>query len=218
MPQAGLHPAFPATVANFGHVPLFTVRMETDFQPFEWQRLLLGETPLDYYFEIAFKCVVVFLILLLVLRLLGKRGQQNLSPMQQMLMIALGSAAGDALLYPGVSIGHAGLILVGVTVLTVGMENIAERSRPVRDYLESRPRVLVRDGVVDEDALRKERTTRRELYAELRMKGACSLSQVRYAILEVTGDISVFLHRGLPEDDNLLDYVVDRERYDPPGG
>src|SRR5690606_19757737 len=151
VPQAGLHPAFPASGANFGHVPPFMVRMETDFLPFEWQRLLLGETPLGYYFEIAFKCVVVFLILLLVLRLLGKRGQQNLSPMQQMLMIALGSAAGDALLYPGVSIGHAGLILVGVTVLTVGMENIAERSRPVRDYLESRPRVLVRDGVVDED-------------------------------------------------------------------
>ena len=190
--------------------------METDFQVFEWQRLLLGETPLPYYFEIAFKCVIVFLILLLVMRLLGKRGQQNLSPMQQMLMIALGSAAGDALLYPGVAIGHAALILMGVTVLTVILENIAERARPVRDYLESRPRVLVHNGVVDTDALRKERTTRRELFAELRVKGACSLSQVRYAILEVTGDISVFLHEGPPKDDDLLDYVFDRDKYDPP--
>lgn len=190
--------------------------METDFQVFEWQRLLLGETPLPYYFEIAFKCVIVFLILLLVMRLLGKRGQQNLSPMQQMLMIALGSAAGDALLYPGVAIGHAALILIGVTVLTVILENIAERARPVRDYLESRPRVLVHNGVVDTEALFKERTTRRELFAELRVKGACSLSQVRYAILEVTGDISVFLNEGPPKDDDLLDYVFDRDKYDPP--
>lgn len=190
--------------------------METNFQVFEWQRLLLGETPLPYYLEIALKCVVVFLILLLVMRLLGKRGQQNLSPMQQMLMIALGSAAGDALLYPGVAIGHAALILIGITGLTIGLENVAERARPVRDYLESRPRVLVRDGAVDIDALFKERTTRRELYAELRVRGACSLSQVRYAILEVTGDISVFLHDGPAKDDDLIDYVVDRDKHDPP--
>jgi len=190
--------------------------METNFQVFEWQRLLLGETPLPYYLEIALKCVVVFLILLLVMRLLGKRGQQNLSPMQQMLMSALGSAAGDALLYPGVAIGHAALILIGITGLTIGLENVAERARPVRDYLESRPRVLVRDGAVDIDALFKERTTRRELYAELRVRGACSLSQVRYAILEVTGDISVFLHDGPAKDDDLIDYVVDRDKHDPP--
>lgn len=190
--------------------------MKTDFQVFEWQRVFLGETPVPYYLEIALKCVIVFLILMLVMRLLGKRGQQNLSPMQQMLMIALGSAAGDALLYPGVAIGHAALILIGITVLTIILENVAERARPVRDYVESRPRMLVRDGVVDHDALRKERTTRRELYAELRLKGACSLSQVRYAILEVTGDISVFLHDRPPRDDDLLDYVVDRENHDPP--
>lgn len=190
--------------------------MDTDFQVFEWQRLLLGETPLPYYLEIALKCVIVFLILLLVVRLLGKRGQQSLSPMQQMLMIALGSAAGDALLYPGVAIGHAALILIGITMLTIGLENVAERARPVRDYLESRPRVLVRDGVVDVEALFKERTTHRELYAELRIKGARSLSQVRCAILEVTGDISVFLHEGPARDDDLLDYVLDREQFDPP--
>lgn len=190
--------------------------MDTDFQVFEWQRLLLGETPLPYYLEIALKCVIVFLILLLVVRLLGKRGQQSLSPMQQMLMIALGSAAGDALLYPGVAIGHAALILIGITMLTIGLENVAERARPVRDYLESRPRVLVRDGVVDVEALFKERTTHRELYAELRSKGARSLSQVRCAILEVTGDISVFLHEGPAKDDDLLDYVLDREQFHPP--
>lgn len=217
MPQGLLlHPALAAAVANFSHLPATRMQMETKFQVFEWQRVLLGETPPPYYLEIALKCVFVFLILLLVVRLLGKRGQQNLSPMQQMLMIALGSAAGDALLYPGVAVGHAALILVGITMLTIGMENLAERARPVRDYLESRPRVLVRDGVVDIEAMFKERTTRRELYAELRVKGACSLSQVRYAILEVTGDISVFLHEGPPKGDDLLEYVVDGEKYDPP--
>ena len=180
--------------------------METDFRVFDWDRLLLGLPPRLYLLEIGFKVLVVFAILLLVLRIMGKRGQQNLSPMQQLLLIALGSAAGDALLYPTVPLAYAALILVGVTLLTVAIEQVAERSRPLRDYLESHPRVLVRDGVVDTDALRKERTTERELHAQLRIKGARSVQQVEWAILEVTGDISVFLNQRENVPDDLLDF------------
>ncbi|MEG3192217.1 DUF421 domain-containing protein [Lysobacter sp. D1-1-M9] len=187
--------------------------METDFEPFHWDRLLLGLQPYSYLAEVALKCVVVFCLLLLVMRLLGKRGQKNLSPMQQMLMIALGSAAGDALLYPTVPLIYAALILVGITSLTMLLEMLSGHSRQVRDYVESRSRVLVADGVVDHDALRSERTTQRELYAELRVKGARSLAQVQYAILEVTGDISVFLNDQPPPDDELLRYIVEEEHH-----
>lgn len=190
--------------------------METDFRPFDWDRVLLGLQPYLYLVEVAFKCVVVFCLLILVMRLIGKRGQKSLSPMQQMLMIALGSAAGDALLYPMVPLAYAALILGGITALTIALENLSERSRRVRDYVESRPRLLVVDGVVDKEALRKERTTQRELYAELRVKGARSLAQVQYAILEVTGDISVFLNERKPTDDDLLGYVVDDDRSQAP--
>lgn len=186
--------------------------METDFSVFEWERLLLGEPTKLYFLEIAFKSLMVFAMLLLVMRLLGKRAQQNLSPMQQMLLIALGSAAGDALLYPEVPLGYAAMILFGITGLTIALESISERSRGVRDQVESQPRLLIVDGVVDHHALRKERTTQRELYAELRIKGASSLAQVRYAVLEVTGDISVFLNDAAPTHDDLLDYIVHDDR------
>ena len=192
--------------------------METDFSAFEWGRLLIGEGPVLYLLEIAFKSLVVFAILLLVLRMLGKRAQQNISPMQQMLMIALGSAAGDALLYPTVPLAYAALILLGITGLTMLLELVSEKSRGVRDYVESRPRVLVREGEVDWKAPDRERTTRRELFAELRIKGARSLSQVDVAILEVTGDISVFLNDRTPRDRDLLEYVLDDDRSKVPGG
>ena len=69
--------------------------------------------------------------------------------------------------------------------------------------------MLVRNGKVDWDALRRERTTRRELFAELRIKGARSLSQVDAAILEVTGDISVFVNDRKDGNDDLLEYVFE---------
>ena len=144
-----------------------------------------------------------------MLRLLGKRAHHNLSPMQQMLLIALGSAAGDVMLYPEVPLGYAALVLLGVTGLVMLLEIASAHFRPVRDYVESRPRVLVRDGRVDWEALRRERTTNRELFAELRIKGARSLVQVDAAILEVTGDLSVFLNARKDGDDDLLRYVLE---------
>ena len=183
--------------------------MDTEIQPLDWHRLFVGLVPSLYLFEIALRIVMLFLLLLLIIRLLGKREQQNLSPMQQMLMIALGSAAGDVMLYPQVSVAYAALVLIGVTLLTVAMENLANRSQKVRDYLESRPRVIVHNGVVDYQALRSERTTERELFASLRAAGAVGLAQVELAILEVTGGISVILNDVEPEQRNLIDYLLD---------
>lgn len=188
--------------------------METGFTAFDWERLLIGKQPHLYYLEVLFKVVVVFCLLLLVMRLLGKRGQKNLSPMQQMLLIALGSAAGDALLYPTVAIAYAAMILVSITLLTMWMERLTDRSEFVRDQVESFPRVLVRDGVVDAEALGKERTNERELYAALRYAGARSIDQIELAILEVSGDISVFLNDRPVARADLLEYLLDA----PPDG
>jgi len=191
--------------------------METDFVPFDWLRMFLGEQPPAYLLEVALKCVLVFGLLLLVMRLMGKRGQDKLSPMQQMLMIALGSSAGDVLLYPTVALSYAALILVGITLLTISLEKLSQRSRHVRNYTESQPRVLVANGVIDHDALRRERTTLRELRAELRVGGARSVSQVRYAILEMTGEFSVFLNDSEPDDEDLLDDVINQRAHARPG-
>ena len=183
--------------------------MPTDITFFDWERLLVGLPPEFYFLEIAFKVLALFAILLLVLRMLGKRAHHNLSPMQQMLMIALGSAAGDVMLYPEVPLAYAALILFGVTGLTMLLEIGSTHFRPLRDYVESRPRILVRGGCVDWDALKHERTTHRELFAELRIKGARSLAQVELVILEVTGDLSVFLDKDKDGGDDLLRYVLE---------
>ena len=182
--------------------------MEKNFEPFDWMRIVVGEQPPAYLLEVALKCVLIFLLLMLVMRMLGKRGQSNLSPMQQMLLIALGSAAGDALLYPTVALLYAAIVLFGVTGLTMGLDWLSERSRWVRNRVESHPRLLVRDGVVDHDALRRERTSEHELHAALRVHGARSVSQVQYAILEVSGEISVFLSNREAQGDDLLAPII----------
>lgn len=190
--------------------------MGKDVTPLEWGRMLLGPYPPLFYAEIALRILMLLALLLLVVHILGKRGQQNLSPMQQLLMVALGSAAGDVMLYPELSIGYAAMVLVGVTGLTIGIEKSASYSRKFRDYLESRPCVLVQDGEIDLATLKRERTTRRELYAILRQNGARALSQVELAILEVTGEITVVLNDSTPEKRDLIDYLRTSDGPDSP--
>jgi uncharacterized membrane protein YcaP (DUF421 family) len=192
--------------------------METDFEPLDWERLLLGEQPHLYYLEVLFKVVVIFCLLLLIMRLLGKRGQKNLSPMQQMLLIALGSSAGDALLYPTVALLYAATILISVTLLTMWLDRATVGFERVRDYVEPHPRVLVRDGVIDQRAMHKERTNVRELNAALRSGGARSIEQVELAILEVSGAISVFLNDHHAARDDLLEALLEGVQEEPGDG
>ena len=190
--------------------------MDKDLVPLEWGRILIGPHPPLFFVEIAARIGMLLVLLLLVVHILGKRGQQNLSPMQQLLMVALGSAAGDVMLYPEVAIGYAALVLVGVIGMTIAIEKSAGHSRAIRDYLESQPCVLVQDGQVDADMLQRERTNTRELYAVLRGKGAHALSQVELAILEVTGEITVVLNDSKPVKRDLIDYLRTPPTGDPP--
>lgn len=190
--------------------------MDKDLVPLEWGRILLGPYPPMFLVEIAIRIAMLMALLLLVVHILGKRGQQNLSPMQQLLTVALGSAAGDVMLYPEVSIAYAAMVLVGVTGLTIAIEKSASHSRTMRDYLESRPSVLVQDGEIDVEALKRERTTVRELYAILRGNGAQALSQVELAVLEVTGEITVVLNDTKPEKRDLIDYLRTPRKGEPP--
>jgi len=184
--------------------------------PLEWGRMLIGPHPPLFLAEIVIRIMMLMALLLLVVHILGKRGQQNLSPMQQLLTVALGSAAGDVMLYPEVPIAYAAIVLLGVTGITIAIEKTSSRSRMVRDYLESRPCVLVQDGRIDDAVLKRERTTVRELYAILRGHGALALSQVELAILEVTGEITVVLNDVTPKKRDLIDYLRNPPTGEPP--
>src|SRR5688572_16230167 len=182
--------------------------MQTDFKPFDWYRIFVGEVPLPYYAELGLKIVVVFVLLVVVMRILGKTGRDHLSPLQQMLLIALGSAAGDVMLYDHVPFGHAALILLGLSGLAVALEFATTKSSRVRDIVDSRPVVLAIDGRVLRERLHSQRINERELYAAIREHGGRALCQVQLAVLEVTGRISVFLDESVePATEDLLEYL-----------
>ena len=167
--------------------------MEGDYTPFDLQRMFLGEDfAVLLLLEIVVRTAIMYTAALTLVRFIGKRGLGQLSPFEYIVVIAMGSAAGDPMFYPDVPLLHGIIVLAGVVLLEKGLISVAGRSERVSHFVESVPDVLIRDGVILDDHLRREGISRDELKVKLRERGITNVGQVQTAYLEPSGALSIF--------------------------
>jgi uncharacterized membrane protein YcaP (DUF421 family) len=149
--------------------------------------------------EILGRVLVIYLGLLLLTRLSGKREVGELSPMEFLSMLVLSETVSPALTRQDTSLGaslFAAACLIGISVV-VG--RLSYRSPAFQRLLEGSPTTLIRNGRVLHAALRREAITDEELKAALRKNGVEDPRRVRRATVERDGRISVVLRNGGPE-------------------
>jgi uncharacterized membrane protein YcaP (DUF421 family) len=143
------------------------------------------------WWELVFRSLVVYGFLLALLRLTGKRQVGQLAPFDLVLLLVLSNSvqnsmnAGDSSLVGGLISAST---LVGLNYL-VGL--VTYRSKRLEAIVEGHPQVLVHNGQLLERVMASAQLTRHELHAALRQAGCASLDEVRVAILENNGAISV---------------------------
>ncbi len=141
--------------------------------------------------ELVIRAVVVYIFLLALLRITGKRQVGQLAPFDLVLLLVLSNAvqnsmnAGDNSLVGGLI---SATTLVGLNFL-VGL--ITYRSKRLEAIIEGRPQVVVHNGKLFEDVMRGAKLTHHELNAALRQAGCSCVEDVKCAILENNGSISV---------------------------
>ena len=160
--------------------------------PFDWHRMFVGDEPALFYLEIVFRVAVIYLYAVLLVRLMGKRGSEALSPLENMVIIALGSAVGDSMFYPEVPITYAAMIVTLIVGLSRAMAWLQVRNGRFNDFMDGRPLVMLREGQLDEAALRKARLREDEFLGKLRIEGIENTGEVRVAWMERSGEVSVF--------------------------
>ncbi|MBX0292953.1 DUF421 domain-containing protein [Hymenobacter sp. HSC-4F20] len=167
--------------------------LAADIQPFDWKRLLISDTaPPLFLLEIAFRCVVTYLLVLGALRVTGRRGVRQLSIFELSIILALGSAAGDAMFYDDVPMLHVTVVFVVVSVLYLLFNWLTEHYPRFSDWLEGAPILLIENGEVKFDVLKNQNLTQKELFGELRQHQVEHLGQVRRAYMEATGNVSIY--------------------------
>ncbi|MCB2378292.1 DUF421 domain-containing protein [Hymenobacter sp. BT635] len=164
-------------------------------QPFDWNRILFSDdAPPLFLLEVALRCVLTYLMVIGALRVTGRRGVRQLSIFELSIILALGSAAGDAMLYDDTPLLHAAVVFAMVTGLYLLFNKATEKFPRFSDWLEGKPELLVEEGRVCVDRLHSQNLTQKELFGELRQLQVEHLGQVRRAYVEATGDISIFFY------------------------
>lgn len=164
--------------------------------PFDLARMFLGDVPPLFLLEIVFRTAVIFLWLVFLLRITGKRGLAQLSPLELAIVIGLGSAAGDPMFYPEVPLLHAMLVLALVVGFQRLLAHLVVRSETVETFVEGTPVELVRDGVMIPGSLHRSGLSREDLFERLRAQGVRQLGEVQRAYFEQDGNLTVFSHAG----------------------
>lgn len=160
----------------------------------DWKAFWLGSESWTFLPEVFFRTFIMFIIILISLRILGKRGVKQLSIFELVVIISLGSAAGDPMFYKEVGI-LAALVVFIVVVSTYSLVIfLIGKNKKFERILESNPVILIESGVFSIENYQKENLGEDEFFAELRMQGVSQLGQVETAIEEGTGDISVFFY------------------------
>ncbi|AXC49264.1 DUF421 domain-containing protein [Paracoccus suum] len=166
--------------------------MDSPVTPFDLQRMFLGDYPPLYYAEVAFRVVVIYGYTLALIRWVGGRGIAQLSMVELLLVIALGSAVGDAMFYDDVPLLVAMWVITLVVLVNKALDKLIVQSRRAEAIIDGHPLALVRDGALVNEGLAARDLGTNEVKAMLRCAGIANLGQVEHAYLETHGSISVF--------------------------
>lgn len=178
---------------------------------FDFKQILLGSEDWSFLLETVLRTSIMFIIIIFGLRLLGKRGVKQLSVFELVVIIGLGSAAGDPMFYKDVGIMPALVVFTMIISLYSVITYFIGKSKSFEKLVEGKPICLIDKGVFCINDFKKETLGEDEFFAELRLKGVSHLGQIEKAIEEISGEISVFYYEdkdikyGLPIMPNSLD-------------
>jgi uncharacterized membrane protein YcaP (DUF421 family) len=148
--------------------------------------------------ELIVRAVIVYLFLIVLLRVSGKRQVGQLAPFDLVLLLVLSNAVQNSMNGGDNSLA-GGLVSAATLVgLNYAVGYATFRNKKVEALVEGRPQVIIHNGRVYEDVMKRAKLTHHELNAALRQAGVACADDVRTAILENNGSVSVVPNR--PDD------------------
>ena len=163
-----------------------------------WKELMLGAENWNFLPEVMLRTLIMFIIVVVGIRLMGKRGVKQLSIFELVVIISLGSAAGDPMFYKDVGILPAFIVFIIIVGLYSLITYIIGKNKHFEKLMEGKPVRLIKNGAFSIKDFSKEAFGEDEFFAELRMQGVSQLGQIEEAFVESSGNISIFYY---PDED-----------------
>lgn len=138
-----------------------------------------------------FRAIILYILVLIVMRVMGKREIGQLQPFELAISIMIADLATIPMADVGIPITTGVIAMLSLLIMHLLISFINLKSMRMRAIICGKPRILIYRGKIQEKALIKERFTMNELEERLRSVNVMNLGDVEYAILETSGQISV---------------------------
>ena len=147
----------------------------------------------EYQFaiEIIGRTILMFVLILLVLRLSGRRGVRQLTLFEVAIILGLGSAAGDPMFMEEIPLVYSVVVFAAVIVLYKLITFLVAHFKWVKQLMEGKEMIIVKKGRFSIEESKEASFSQREFFAELRNHSIEHLGQVEIALLETDGTISI---------------------------
>src|SRR5690348_6781909 len=146
--------------------------------------------------DLVLRAIFLFCFIYALTRVIGKRELSSLQPFDLILLIVLGDAVQQGLTQDDYSVTGSVLVIGTIAVLQVFVSYLGFKFPPLRPILEGEPIVLLENGTVIERNLKRERLTHAELAEAARRQQIESLGDVKWAVLETSGEITFIKRDG----------------------
>ncbi|WP_026470622.1 DUF421 domain-containing protein [Alkanindiges illinoisensis] len=178
----------------------------------DWINIFIYDTTWSFAAEIAIRTIVMFSLIILFLRLTGKRGIRQLSIFELTIILSLGSIAGDPMFTEDLPLIQAVLIMGIVLLLYRICTWLTTKYKIIENLLEGKPTYIVENGLLVIEDVKKDKMSHDEFFAEMRQNGVRHLGQVQVGLLETDGDFSVLL---FPDDKTQYGLPIFPKEYQP---
>ena len=140
------------------------------------------------------RTIVMYTLVMVSMRLMGKRQVGQLEPNELAIMILISELAALPMQDDQLPLYHGMLPIATLVILQIGLSVISLKSIRLRALFSGKPSVMIHNGQLQRKEIGKSRVTIDEVVEELRIKGVTDLSTVQYATMETNGQISVILY------------------------
>ncbi|GGF24899.1 DUF421 domain-containing protein [Hymenobacter cavernae] len=158
----------------------------------DWKRIIMGSAPGEFMLEIAIRTLIIYLILLIVMRLLGKRMGAQLTITEMAVMLTLGAIVAVPMQVPERGLLPAVVLLLTVLALQRGVNWLALKNRRSEVVLQGDVSLLVKDGVLQNHEMKKTGLSHEQVFARLRSNNIQHLGSLKRVYLEAGGFFSIY--------------------------
>ncbi|MCG1022226.1 DUF421 domain-containing protein [Sutcliffiella horikoshii] len=157
------------------------------------------------------RTIFLYIVILIIFRVMGKREIGELSVLDLVVFIMIAEMAVMAIENPKDKLSHSVLpmfLLMGIQIL---LAYVSLKNQRIRDVIDGKPSVIINNGKIDENMMKKQRYNFDDLLVQLRDKNVKNVADVEFAILEPSGKLSVFEKKKKEEEETSTEGQQEEE-------